>query len=176
MKLDMIKREPGPRAAEIARTRHWIQRMDMEPTLKRSALLVAIAGAFLLAPGMTTAGQTNALTDLTSAYEGARIEIGLTYVQREQDCLKQYGKALDALMVALKRSGDLKTYLVVETEKNRLSAEGTVPPAKGYIPALANPVKACRQAVAAQIGRLHSPHRLHRSQWPTRYKLGCHPP
>ena len=127
--------------------------MNAEPTDKRRLVIAALISAFLLAPGRETAGQTNALESLKSSRDMARLEIGATCVQREKDALKQYGKALDTLLAALKQKGDLDAYLVVETERKRLSAEGTVPADKDSVPALADAVRTCRKAVVNQTAR-----------------------
>ena len=129
--------------------------MCSNTTWRRTTILVALTWPFLFLLGKAPAQPPAALAALKSSYETATMEIGLTYVQREQDALKQYGKALDALLAALKRKGDLETFLVVDTEKKRFSTDGTVPPAMAYLPALAEPVKACREAVAEAKAELN---------------------
>ena len=96
-----------------------------------------------------TAGQTNSIDALKSSHELALLEVGAACVQREKDALKQYGKALDSLLAALKEKGDLDAYVAVEAEKKRLAAEGTVPEAKDAVPVLADAAGACWKAVAA---------------------------
>jgi|GEM_PF-2937551 len=50
-----------------------------------------------------------------------------TYEQKQQALVAQYGKALDAELLDLKKKGDLDNYLLLEAEKKRLDAEKTAP-------------------------------------------------
>ena len=117
-------------------------------TFRRTAFLASLVSACLLVPGRTTAQQTNALSSLKSSYEQARLEIGAACVRREKECVKQYGKAVEALLDAMRKKGDLDGYRVVEAEKKRFSAEGTVPDAEDAAPVLPTAVQAYHKAVA----------------------------
>jgi hypothetical protein len=117
-------------------------------TLRSAAIHAALAFIFLLVPGRASAQQTNAFESLKAAYANESLAIRMAFGRQTQEVLAQYGKALDMMMTALRKRGDLKTYLVVETEQKRFSAEGTVPQARDAVPAIADAVNAYQRAVA----------------------------
>lgn len=94
-------------------------------------------------------GQTNALDSLKSAYTKETLSISRVCEQRKTDALKQYDEAVDGLMTTLKQKGDLKEYLLVESEAKRLVAGGYVPDAKRSPPVLADAVAAYQKAVGS---------------------------
>ena len=123
------------------------QLMNRKAAGKHRLVVAALAAAFLLVPGRIAAQQTNSFESLKASHEMSMLEVGDTCVQREKEALKQYGKALDAQMSALKQKGELDAYLAVETERKRFSAEGTVQDAKESVPALADAIQAYHKTI-----------------------------
>ena len=117
-------------------------------TFRRTAIFAGFVTVLLLAPCKAHAAQTNALDTLKASYQAAMLIIDQTRTQCEGDALTHYGKDLEATLDALKQRGDLETYLVVDTERKRLKAEGKVPEATNSVPALAAAVHQYRTAVA----------------------------
>ena len=72
----------------------------------------------------------------------ALLEIGAACVKREKESAKPYGRAADVLLNAMRKKGDLNSCLVMEAEKKRFTAEGTVPDGKDAIPVLGTAVQA----------------------------------
>lgn len=119
-------------------------------TFKYTAALAALVLLTLPATGRAApAAQTNALASLKSSYEVSKLDIAASCVESEKAALTQYGAAVDNLLTALKQKGDLKTYLVVETERKRFSDERTVLTATDTAPVLQPHVTAYYMSVDA---------------------------
>jgi hypothetical protein len=115
----------------------------------RVAAPVVALFVFLLAAGISSAGQTNSLASLKASLNGARAAISESVAQRQSAALKGYAAALDALMEGLKKKGALDAYLVVAAEKKRFASDATVPAPGGGDPAFESAVQAYHRAVAA---------------------------
>jgi hypothetical protein len=113
-------------------------------------VLASLMSVGLLSPGRVPAEQTNTFDSVKASHDTALLEVGQACAQREKDALKQYGTVLEGLLFSLKQKGDLDAYVVVEAEKKRFAAEGTVPDAnKDAIPALADAAGASQRALSA---------------------------
>lgn len=117
---------------------------------RKSPVLAAFVSALLFVPGLSLAGKTNDLESLKTKYEAARREIRAAALKREENVLQHYGVALDDLMGGLKQEGDLNAYLVVEDERKRFTAEGTVP--TSAVPALAGTIEVYRNELRSAEG------------------------
>ena len=86
--------------------------------MKRILLLLLSFALFPFQTGF--AQQTNtALSYYKAAYGKTRTSIALAHEEQKADAQKQYGKTLDILMDALKKKGDLDSFLLVQAESKR---------------------------------------------------------
>lgn len=80
----------------------------------------------VLAAGALTAGTTNELSALQASRAAEDLRIDTAQEQQKTNAFAVYRKAVDALMVTVKKQGNLDSYLVLETEKKRLASENTI--------------------------------------------------
>ena len=72
------------------------------------------------------AGTTNELEALKAGRTADKMRVDCAQDQQKTNALAVYRKSVEALMITVKKQGDLDSYLVLEAEKKRLAVESTI--------------------------------------------------